>query len=192
MAGRDQHVAEDALAVELEAAVDCAHAADPLRHDALVPSAVLADLGDVVEELLDGRVVAVEERRDERCGAPVPNGAANCEPGPRGRRRVPVALRAHARLPDGGGARPPRGGRIRVCVENGDLARFEPPMPEGCIRDEAGQPAADDPDLSRHCYLTEPAKRPCTKKRWNAKKTTSGIASEMNVAGAIRSTLAPN
>jgi hypothetical protein len=36
-------------------------------------------------------------------------------------------------------------------------------MSEGCMRDEAGEAAADDRARFRHGYFTEPASRPCTK-----------------------------
>src|ERR671935_209392 len=50
--------------------------------------------------------------------------------------------------------------------------------------------AADHSDATVH--FTEPASSPCTKYRWNAKNTTSGIASETNAAGAMMSMFDPN
>src|ERR671935_2077702 len=50
--------------------------------------------------------------------------------------------------------------------------------------------AADHSDATVH--FTEPASSPCTKYRWNAKNTTSGIASDTNAAGAMMSMFDPN
>ena len=111
-------------------------------------------------ELRRGRL---ERYLHERRGAPAPNRGTDGEPGERAGRAVPVALGAHSPLPDGGGAHAPRGRRVRVRSEHGDFGRREPPMAEGYIRREAGEPGADDCAPFRHGYLTEPASRPCTK-----------------------------
>ena len=92
MAGGDEHVAERAEVVELEAAVDCP---DPLyapAPEALVPAALDANLFDVVEELVDGRVLAVEPAFDERDRALAPERGADRETGEGARRAVAVAL----------------------------------------------------------------------------------------------------
>src|SRR5205823_570657 len=142
---------------------------------------------DVLEELVDRRVVAVEERLDERPRPP--RRGTHREPRERGRRDVPVALRAHAPLADRGGAHAPGRRRIGIRAEDRDLVRLEPAVPERGVADQRGEPVADD--RGGH-YLTEPASRPCTKERWEAKKTPSGMISDRNEAGAIRSMFVPN
>jgi hypothetical protein len=163
MARRDKHVDVRAPAVELEPVLDRADLADAAGAEALVPARGLPDFRDVLEELVDRRVVAVEEGEDERPGVPLAECRANGEPGEGRRRHMAVALRAHTALPDGGRTAAPLEGRIRVRSEHGDFGRREPPMAEGCIGDQPGEPAADDCAPFRHCYLTEPASRPCTK-----------------------------
>ena len=66
VARRQQHVPEHAVPVELEASVDCAHALDPRSTHAPLPAAALAQHCDVREEVVDARVIPVEQRRDER------------------------------------------------------------------------------------------------------------------------------
>src|SRR5262249_31408822 len=94
------------------------------------------------------------------------------------------------RLPDGRGAAAPGSGGIRLGREDRDLALVDAALAERQVAHEAGQPAADDRDPRHH--FTEPASSPWTKYRWKAKNTASGITSEMNDAGAIRSMLVPN
>ena len=111
-----------------------------------------------------------------------------------------VGLGAHPSLADRGRLPAPLLGRVGVQPEDDDLLGGEAAVPEGRERGERRQPAADDrcalSRVGRGCprpaHLTEPASRPWTKYRWNAKNTASGTISEMNDAGAIRSMLAPN
>ena len=72
MARREEDVREDAAPVELEAAVHGPDALDAGPAEALVPAGLVPQLVDVVEELVDGRVVAVAGalgRAERRCGA---------------------------------------------------------------------------------------------------------------------------
>ena len=104
-----------------------------------------------------------------------------------------VALGAHQLLPDRGCSGPPRSRRVRVVAEHRDLRRLEAAVTERRVRDEPAEPGADDRYPRCHeTYLTEPASRPWTKYRWNAKKTASGRASDTNAAGAISSMFEPN
>ena len=103
-----------------------------------------------------------------------------------------VALGAHPPLANGRRANAPCCSRIRVRSEHDYLGRFNAPFPEGCIGDEPGEPASDNGAHLRHRYFTDPARRPWTKYRWNAKKTMSGITRETKVAGAMISMFAPN
>ena len=193
MPGSEQDVAEDAVPVELEAALHRPHPLDPRPPEALVPAAARAQLVDVVEEELDGRPVAVADAEDERREVPPPRRLPRGEAGERGRPAVPVALRAHQPLADRGRARPPGSGRVGVVAEDGDLGRLEAAVAQRRVGDEPAEPGADDGDARCHgSYFTEPASRPWTKYRWNAKKTASGIASETNAAGAISSMFEPN
>ena len=68
--------------------------------EAPVPAAPLAQLLDVREELLDRRVVAVEQRRDERPRERRRDAARTASPGNDVGEAVPVALGAHLALPD--------------------------------------------------------------------------------------------
>ena len=52
-------------------------------------------------------------------------------------------------------APPPGGRRIGSGAEDGDLVRLEPAAPQGLVRREAGQPAADDRDAG----ITSPSRR---------------------------------
>src|SRR5205085_8093634 len=158
MARCDQDVAEDAVPVELEAAVDRAHLVHARAHEGIVPAAALALLVDVREELVDGRVVTIEQRLDERPGRAPPPRGAQCESGKRRRQTVAVALRAHLALPDRGRPPAPHGRGIVLRSEDDDVVN--PTMPQRQVCGEAREPAADD---CRAHYLTEPASRPCTK-----------------------------
>ena len=92
VARRDEDVAERATAVELEPAGD---GDDPLharRNDVLAPAAPGAQCLDVVEELADGRVVAVADAVDERPHRPAPGRFADGQARERRRQAVPVAL----------------------------------------------------------------------------------------------------
>ena len=62
----------------------------------------------------------------------------------------------------------------------------------GAGRRLPGEDHLDRAGTQVHCYLTEPASRPCTKYRWNAKNTTSGMTRDMNDAGAMMSMFEPN
>ena len=66
--------------------------------------------------------------------------------------RLPDRRRPHAATPAAGSA---------LGAEDGDLVRLEPAAAQRLVRDEAGEPAADDRD-ARH-YFTEPASSPWTK-----------------------------
>ncbi len=117
---------------------------------------------DVGEELVDGRVVAVENRGDER------------------RRRAPSQRRAHREAretwPAGSGRRSrsasraagsprraaataPAGSSSRA--EDRDLLRLEPAASQRLVRREAREAGADDGDTGH--YFTEPASSPWTK-----------------------------
>ena len=159
MAEREQHVREALAAVELEAAVDGSHALDAPPHEALVPAGALAHVRGVLEELVDRRPVAVAGAQRERRRATPPPRRAHREPGERGRRDVPVALRAHPPLPDRARPRGPRLGRVGAVAEDDDLVRLEPSVTQRRVRAEAGEPASDD----RDSHFTEPARSPWTK-----------------------------
>ncbi len=165
MSRGDEHVPEDAAAADLEAAVDGRDAIDPGGHEALVPAAALAQLGDVAEELVHGRPVAVEDAQHERRRIAPPRGLADGEPGEGGGGAVTVALRAHQPLPDRRRPGPPGAGRVAVAAEDGDLIRPEARVAQRRVGDEAAEPGADDRDSLAHtpAYLTEPASRPWTK-----------------------------
>ena len=159
VAEREQDVPEDAVPLELEAAIDRAHMVDALPAHALVPAALLAQLRDVLEEQVDRRVVAVADAPDERHGRPAPYGVPNRESREGGRQAVPVALRAHRALADCSRPPAPDRGGIRIRVEDCDLVRLDAAVQEGQVRDEAGEAAADD----RNAHFTLPASNPCTK-----------------------------
>jgi hypothetical protein len=61
VARRDQYVPKDTVAVELEASVDCTHALEPRSAYAPRPATTLAQLRDVREEVLNARVVSVQD-----------------------------------------------------------------------------------------------------------------------------------
>ena len=189
MSRRDEHVREAAASVELEAAVNRRDPFDPRRAHAPLPAAALAAPLDMCEELLDGRVIAVACRLDERPQRAPATNAGEGKSGERRRPAVAVALRAHLPLPNRGGLLPPHGGRVAVGAEHHDLARLETGAPQDLVRREPGEPGPDDRDAH---YFTEPASSPCTKYRWKAKNTQSGTTSEMNEAGAMISMLVPN
>ena len=163
VARREQDVREDAVPVDLEPALDRPHALDARGLEALVPAGGGTQLVDVVEELRDGRVVAVEERLDERRRAPAADRRADGEPGKGAGRAVPVALGAHPPLADGRGAHPPHGRRVRVRRRTRRFRPVRAPFPEGGMGTQAGEAAADDCARPRHGYLTDPARRPWTK-----------------------------
>src|SRR5262249_50645973 len=148
---------------------------------------------DVREELVDRRVVAVSEALDERPRVERAHRVPYRETRERRGQAVAVALGPHPTLADRAGADAPRGGGVEPRgAEHGYLVGRDPTVDESGVRDEAGEPSADDRTPCRRAHLTEPASRPCTKYRWKAKKTASGTISEMNEAGAIRSMFAPN
>src|SRR5581483_12016602 len=61
MARREQHVAEDAVSFEREAAVDGADALDPVCAEALVPARPPTHVLDVLQEQLERRPVPVAD-----------------------------------------------------------------------------------------------------------------------------------
>src|SRR5262249_38166176 len=188
---REEHVAEDAFAFEVEAAFDCPDARDPTWHERLVPVRPPAHVLDVLEELADRRVVAVADALHDGPGIPAAQRGADGEPREARRQAVPVALRAHPALPDRlCSPAPGLGGISAGGIEDGDVLHV--PVAERGMRDEPGQAAADHGDVPDRGHLTEPANRPCTKYRWKAKKTASGMTREMNDAGAMMSMFAPN
>jgi hypothetical protein len=150
MAGCEKDVREHAVAVELEAALDRAHTFHPRPVKALVPPRALPELRHVLQELRHRRVIAVANGLDERDNAAPPPGGTDRQARKGRWQTVAVALRAHTPLADRGGPAAPRGCRIGVRAEHRDLPRCEPPMPEGCIGDEAGEAAADDCARLRH------------------------------------------
>ena len=159
VARRDEHVPENAVAVELEAAVDGAHALDPFAVQARVPAAARAQPLDVCEELPHRWVEAVAERAHQRRRRAAAHRRAERQPRKRRRPAVAVALRAHLALPDRGRAPPERRRRIVVGAEDRDLARLELAA-QGLVRREPGQAGSDDGDAH---YFTEPASSPWTK-----------------------------
>ena len=146
----EQDVAEGAEPVELEAAFDRADALDPRSLEALVPARPLPQLGGVLEELGDGRVVPVEDAQHERTEAPAPPRLPHRQARERGGEAVPVALRAHQPLPDRGDSRAPDPGRIGVRAEDADLVRLEAAVAQRLVRREPGEPASHDRDLGGH------------------------------------------
>ena len=130
-----------------------------LAPEASVPAAPRAQPLDVREELAHGRVVAVEQRADERHGRAASDRRAEGEPGERRRQAVPVALGAHLALPDRCSPTPERPRRVVVRAEDGDLLRLELAA-QGLVRREPGEAGPDDRDTH---YLTEPASSPWTK-----------------------------
>ena len=134
-------------------------------HEAAVPAAPLAHLRGVRDELVDVRVVAVRRRRDERAQRARPHRLPHREARERRRGEMAVRLGPHPALADAGRPPPPDLGRIGVRAEDGDLLRGEPAVPQGGVRGECRQPAADDgtPRSRVHRYFTEPASRPWTK-----------------------------
>ena len=163
MPGSKQHVHEDAMAVDVEPALDCAHALDSRLHEAVVPARPHADVLDVLEELVDGRVVPVGHAPRERGDRLAPPRRPNGEPGERRRRNVAVALRAHAPLADRLRALAPRRRGIGAVAEDDDLLRREPAVAQRRVRAEPRQASADDCTRRVHGYLTEPASSPWTK-----------------------------
>ena len=108
------------------------------------------------------RVVAVRRRGDERAQRARPHRLPHREARERGRGQMPVRLGAHPPLPDARRALAPDLGRVGVRAEDADLLCGEPAVPQGGVRGECRQPAADDgtPRRRVHRYFTEPASRP--------------------------------
>src|SRR5579864_341981 len=159
MAGRDEHVAERAVPVELEAAVDGADALDGGRAEAALPAAAVAQPTDVGEELIHRGVEAVAERPEQRARRPAAHGGAERETGKRRRQAVAVALGAHLPLPDRRGVAAERRGRVVFDTEHRDLLRRQG-APQRLVRREPGKARAHDRGLH---YFTEPASSPWTK-----------------------------
>ena len=157
---REQDVAEGAVRIELEAAVDRPHLLHTGLPPAPVPAAPVAQLVDVAEELVDRRPVAVADAQEERDRRPAPRRLPRGEAGEAGRVAVAVALGAHALLADRGRTHAPRPGRIVRVAEDGDLLRVEPGVTQRRVRDEAAEPGTDDGAARHPRYLTEPASRP--------------------------------
>ena len=148
MAARHEHVTEHAGIAHLEAAVDRPDAVDPTLDDRAVPPRSLAQLVDVLEELRHRRVVAAAHALHERPRVAAPERRAHGEPRERGGQAVPVALGAHPPLPDRLRAPPPGGRRVASArVEDRDV--LDPRVTQRGMRDEPGQPAADDRHLPR-------------------------------------------
>ena len=132
----------------------------------------------------------------------------------RPRRRVGLAVQCVARIP-----RPGRPRRARRCAHQsknrsalshladlahrvGDERAVAEPRVAVLLEVRAcdvaagrrlpGEDHLDGPPSDIHVYLTEPASRPCTKYRWNAKKTPSGTIIDRNDAGAMMSMFEPN
>ena len=191
---------EGPLAVQLEAAADGLDPRDSAMPKAGVEPTSLANVGRVGEKIFDTGVVAARCGLKERSHRPAPPGRTEGEPRKVGRRKMTVGLGAHPSLPDRGRLLTPLLGRVGMRPEDDDLFPGQAAVPEGRERCERSQAAADDRcSLSRvgrgcprQAHLTEPARRPWTKYRWNAKNTASGTSNEMNDAGAIRSMFAPN
>src|SRR5581483_2880379 len=159
MAGRDEHVPEPAVAVELEAAVDGADALDAGSAKAALPAAAVAQPLDVREKLVHRGMKAVAERPEQRSHRAAAHGGAEREAGKRRRQAVAVALGSHLPLPDRGGAAAERRGGVVVGAEHRDLLGREL-APQRLVRREPGQPGAHDRDTH---YFTEPASSPWTK-----------------------------
>ena len=95
---RQQDVAEDAVAVEIEATVGCQHTLDPRAAEALVPAAALPQLVDVAKEGRDARPVAVADAEDQRGQVAPPDGLARRQARERRGPAMAVALGAHRRF----------------------------------------------------------------------------------------------
>jgi hypothetical protein len=163
MPGREQNVREDAALVQREPTLGRPNAADARALEALVPIRLETKLLDMLQELLDRRVEAVADALGQRYDASPSKRRPHRKAREGGRPAMAVALGPHPPLTDRRRANAPGGSRIPVCSEHGYFGRLEPPFSEGCIGDEPGEPASDDPAHSRHCYFTEPASRPWTK-----------------------------
>ena len=127
---------------------------------ALVPAVRAAQLLDVVEELADGRVVAVAHALHERPRVAPPERRADREPGEAtsagSARRSPSASAA------GGSPRPGAATRRRVGargVEDRHVVRLDAAVHERRVRDEAGQAAADDRARPRDGRVISPSRR---------------------------------
>ena len=112
------------------------------------------------QELVHGRVIAVEHGVEQRPERAAPADARDGEPRERGRAAVAVALRAHLALPDRRRSHAPGGRRIGVRPEHRDVARRERAA-QRLVRGEPGEPGTDHRHLRHH--FTEPASSPWTK-----------------------------
>ena len=135
---------EDAVALDVEAALDGANALDARAAKALVPAGALADLGDVLEELLDGRVDTGRRRRG--AGAAESGAAA-----PRGRRG-----RGRSSAPQW----PSLSERIRRCRIAAARTRHAP-AGSGSVPNTAISPGSSPP-FRRVAYAHRPASPPPT------------------------------
>ena len=143
MTGRDEHVAER-RAVDGEPVVDRCDAVDPLAAEALFPAAPAHAPTRRAQEILDARVVAIRDGRNERRHRQCARGFANREPGERRCRDVAVGLGAHALLADRRGPSAPDLGRVLVRAVDGDLLRLHAAATQRRVRRECGEPATDD------------------------------------------------
>jgi hypothetical protein len=147
---RQQDVAKDAVAVELEAALGHRDTCDPRAVEALVPAAALPQLVDVPKERRYGRPIAVADAEDQRGQIASPDGLARRETWKRRGPAMAVALGAHRPLPDRRRSLPPGSCRVGVVAEHGDLRRLEPAVAQRGVRDEPAEPGADD--RSARCH----------------------------------------
>jgi hypothetical protein len=114
MPGRNEHVPERTLAVELEAAVDSPNPIDAAQPQAPVPADALPQLLHVAEEVGDRRAVAVTCACEERPRRAPPECLTDCEARKGRGSAVAIAFRAHALLADRARPAPPRGCGILV------------------------------------------------------------------------------
>jgi hypothetical protein len=142
----EENVREPPLPVDLKPIPDGADTLDPHGTQALVPAATVPQCGHVVEELLDRRVVAVEDRLHKRPQAAAAVDRANRETREGGCEAVAVALRAHRPLIDRAGAATPGLGGIASRAEHRDLARLQPAVAKRDIGAEGRESRSHDGD----------------------------------------------
>ena len=146
MARGDEHVPEDAVPADGEAAVHGRDAVDPVERDALVPARALAQLRDVAEELVDGRPVAVEDAPHERTGSRRRAASRTASPGNEVGAQWPSLSERISRCRIAAARGPPGAGRVGLAAEDRDLVRPEARVAQGRVGDEAPEPGADDRD----------------------------------------------
>ena len=194
MAGRDQHVRERPFAVELEAAVDGAHARDATLDEARLPAASLrAPRSACATKSSTVRVVAVGDRLGERPHASrAATPRAPRAPGTTRRGEMPVRLRAHPPLADRLGAPAPHRGRVVVRAEDRDLLR--PRSRRAGASRSRRAPRARCRRSHSAWRLLDASRRaaPARSTAGTRRTRRAGRASEMNDAGAITSMIVPN